>query len=951
MWAELDIKLTELTLQNSSWEDVIFQIEEIKKFTLKRVMLLLERRKEFFPDGDTKITEEIELEREELMLPILRFFNMASIKALEKEDPKVDKYWKKIEKRLFPNLYNIDTWELLHKIDDKYKRYFPMYIKYILEDIENTIMNNNTDKVSQSGLETHYLNSLDQYNDILYIFQDKLTPDEFEVVMKLKDSEIRQFKNLIDNYYKNFSKTNTDLLNTYQHAMVLWIDVDNGTLDINKVHDMIKNHMQERFLALFHEFENWYIFGEDIELLKDIQIEAVNFINSIVMLKEEKICFRNSSFNHKYKDFVLKVSESLWLFRWDLNNERKWQFVWLIEWWIDEKKLWWHSSYKVTLLDWDNTILNHNTHYSEWLQDFSNTIQKEKQKSQDEIVNRKFWKLSDISSAEEITPEFRNSLNYTDRKLAFFKYIFYEKDWKLQYSNTIKQEKLLEENNWMFQKFVEDTYWEELSDERLSDLVIQKHNKFTEIIENLDNYSSMGDFLEKSWDDVEILTDWYVYQLYYWKPIEEQSESIENNILRTLWRENDLKGIKFYIGEDEWLQNDASFDGNTSLRLWKKWMTHFPINLRDKRFSYQAEENSKEQIFFTQKPNLYIPDINKGVAVKWPSIEEWLYTWLECCNKILQYKKLDSEEEKYRMILEKNWIDIKSKQVISQLRIFLKFCINRNRYLSWMYDKSNHVNKLMWKYFSWKNKRKYINEMQIDFDDSQLWEEKNYFEAFRKLIERRNGNLKKITDLSRQLTVFDSFTEAEEGVVNYIKYLHSENKWWIESVSIDQYTGNFMRQWPKQTGYRDINLLVKLKWEKNPIEVQFHYREVKKWKQDGIAFWDLVDLYKKNWIQFSQADIDTLEKNDFVHKNKLPKDFIELCGLGVIIPDDIIKKTSWKITADYCYNLSWKKKNKESSLLQKKFKKMEYLPNADAIWKTRAIEYKKYIEPELKKIK
>ncbi|MCD5380615.1 hypothetical protein LR004_01695, partial [Candidatus Gracilibacteria bacterium] len=480
--------------------------------------------------------------------------------------------------------------------------------------------------------------------------------------------------------------------------------------------------------------------------------------------------------------------------------------------------------------------------------------------------------------------------------------------------------------------------------------------RFEKIVNCLADHNSMYEFLKNTGDDVELLTDWYVFNLYEDSSVEEKSESVTNNILRSIAESDSLKGVSIHIEKDDGLQNDSSLDIDTTLDLWNKRFTHFPIDIDDEKFGY--EDSEKNNIFFSSKEQLFIPPKEQGENKKGQAIEAWLYKGLEMTNLILQNRKIPKYEMEYFQMITKMGIKTQDKNTISQLRVFLKYCLDRNSKLSTMYANADNSTQLLEDYASGKAEKDYINVMNIDGNDSKIGENKAYFGAFKKLIKAKRGNLRKITDLSRMMNTYDNFTDAEEGIHKFLNYIHKSHEGGIEAVSIDEYTGNYMRKGEKKTGYRDLNLLVKLKGEKNPIEVQFHYREIAKWKQKGRKFSSLVSLYKDHGIKFTQKDVEQIEASSYLNNGKLPKGFQELCTNGVLFTEDNkeshikgkISSGDKTVTADYFYNLTEKGEAHMNKSLHDKLKKMEYLPNADAMGKTRAEEYSLYIESQLEKI-
>ena len=937
----------EFSLTDDSWKLLQVQVEAIKGKTLKSVLNILMNSDEYFEKKvyesdlkslntwDEKKKSDSLLQEEEVKNHIdiiSKSFKAKTQYCLENGDKDEWKKDAKIMRRIFSTVFDEWSKKLLPKFHEKYTRYFPMYVEASIADIKERILKRNKQTLTEEDLKNDLRTTQEKFNSILYIFSDNLNPQEFEIVFSWSDTKISKLKDSFDNTYETFSEY-PDLLEMYKHSIAKWIRKWSNDIDHDLIWDFIEPHIKESFGGLFNEFSEWYVFWKDPKVLANIQEEWVKMMHHLQLLKKSKTCFINEQFDDINDGFVDNAFKLL-LAEFKINDVQKiWKFRELIELWINTNQ------------------------YSQ--ENYIKSIQEEKNYKRKEIIERGFTWLKKIKWAGDITPESRNWLDYNERKLVFSKYIFGEKDWKLFIDDKVPTKNI--ENNNNFKDFIVKTYWYKLDEgETYEDIYRQKLitdniEKFNLIMDELSEYESMEAFLLNTWDHVEMITDWYVYSLYndWTNVIPELTESIENNILRKISDDEDLKNVEVYI--ENWLRNDSSLDAQTSLDLWKKRFTHLPVDITEERFGYESQKNKSEDsegnntLMFKDEVNLYIPAVWSWEAVDWEKIEWWLRDGIECCNLVLQNRSLWSEEWKYMKVLLDQGFDIYDKNLISNLRVFLKFCLHSNEKLMKMFDSSYNVNKLMWRYFWWKNKKNYIEAMWFTGEDYKRWEQKEYFWAFEKLIKRKKWNLKAITDLSRKLNVFDTFTDAEDWVLNFVKYLNKVHDGWVEAVSIDQYTWNYMRKWPKDTWYRDINLLVKLAGEKNPIEVQFHYRPTLEWKQYWINFSELVNLYQADGIFFTQEEVDELSEFAYVKKMKLPADFQLICEENVKIPESVIKKTNFKVNADYMYNLSWKNKDVYSDV-EKKFQWMEYIPFANSIWKVRAAEHAKYSKYELEKL-
>jgi len=921
-------------LQNDNWENVHIDVSTLKNWTLRKVLHILENEDMYFLEDTENRSDNDEKIVKNNINDLTRRFKKITTSCLKKndKDPTNENL------TFFPWIYD-NEWNLNDKFDRKFKRYFPMYLEAFIKNVkENILKVENNNITSVRPLEDKLEVSIEKFNNIIFIFGDKLTPVQFEKVMKIDDINLDEIKNDIEAKYIEL-KPYPELLKMYRASLVFWI-TDDKWIDQESVKNKIDEHLAERFQALFREFENWYTFGTDISSLSKIQHHAMNFSVYINKLWELGLSSKYSGLglHEKMVSFLQLEEEKKWktCIMERKNFESKFQIFdqLVMQWkWEYREKYQEPQGSEITFLEWLISEVHTN---KEWLYD--------------DIVNKKLEDLSSINSAWEISPEFRNLLSYTDKKLAFFTYIFHENDLgEIVLSDTVPQKDLY--NNNKFKIFASDRY-KCKSDNEIELLA----SRFEKIVKSFPLYDSMYDFLQKTWDDLELLTDWYVFNLYEDSGIEEKTESVTNTILRSISKSGSLKWVNIHIEKDEGLQNDSSLDIDSTLDLWNKGFTHFPISIDDEKFSYENKE--KKNILFSSEQKLFLPSKDKWENMQWKAIEAWISKGIEVTNLILQNRKIPEYEMEYFRLIKKIWIDIHDKNVISQLRVFLKYCLNRNEKLSIMYDNANVSTQLLENYASWKAEREYINAMKIKNSDSKIWKNKAYFWAFKKLIKAKKGNLRKITDLSRMMNTYDNFTDAEEWIHKFLNYIHSTHNaphWWIEAVSIDEYTWNYMRKWEKKTGYRDLNLLVKLKWEKNPIEVQFHYRETAKWKQKGINFKDLVQLYKNDWITFTKADIKEIEWSSFLDDQKLPKWFNELC-------DEWVSFTRWEkssdskskissqnkvVNADYFYNFTWKGKANMSKELKEKLERMEYLPNAEAIAYTRAEEYKKHMLPKL----
>ena len=404
------------------------------------------------------------------------------------------------------------------------------------------------------------------------------------------------------------------------------------------------------------------------------------------------------------------------------------------------------------------------------------------------------------------------------------------------------------------------------------------------------------------------------------------------------------------ISVDDNLKNDSVIDLDTSIAWWEKNLSRFPIHLWDKKFSFESTLDWVGTIKFKDCSELYL----KRGGSNFENINKSLIKKIEVCNLILQKRTIPEEYKEYFQWIKGLGIDMTNVSVISHLLVFLKFVSDRNYTHSDMNEKSHTTTEVLEKLLSCDDYREYMGDKLVD---STVWQPKTYSSGFSKTIWRRNWDATKSTDLSRCMNEFKTFSDAEIWVEKCIEYLHKNHKnpdgdgaeWqWVEKVSLNQYTGNYMRKSQKPTGYRDINILVKLSGIDTPIEIQFHYEELLNFKTSWILFSSIIKRYQENDIFFSQEEITILEKINIGPNEKLPNTFIELCKNKEtekkIDVSSITDHTKTIIVWDELYHIS--RQLDSHPELQEKFRKMEYYGYAQAMGVVRAQEYMENLRRE-----
>ncbi len=780
---------------------------------------------------------------------------------------------------------------------------------------------------------------------MFYVFWDNLDAVEFDSVLNNDNNNLSDIKDDIKNDYilllqskygKMYDWQETvqpQILKMYKHVVA---DGRNEDWEFDKaiVAQKIKLHYMRCFVNIAEIFEHCY-YSEDVDIqrLTNLQILIQNFFSDIKTLYDNKIAFFDEDIFITWKENTLSVIIDYF----DKNKSD-----------LFSKKIEDFKSDKIQS-DMFNEFLKKSLNkpwnsekQENWLQIFLDQIVQNRAHDIQKYSNMNY--LTDIShiDIESVEMDEWYSVKPWDRRRIFFENFLEKSEDGWGYTLFKRYLSYIDwiENPWTQNWRKIDEYikpyfveqkaslaweWDEEKWENYRETVVNQMDQCKEIFSRFDTtddlFNQISNFIQNNKNSVDLLVWFFWFNLkhdfveknmeYKWSnwqrkfekdyPKHWMMQSIFSDLKEewVIWNTND-KTEKIKIFPYKELSNSSSWNSEKMFERFNQSYTSKPLKLDSYFFTHN--ETWSEHLLIHES-NLYLPSNDCSDQKE---IIDYVNEWLRICDSLLKWNTIQEDWFWYLNMLKTIWFNLHDIPAISVLKHFLKYVKNCHTSI-WEMMKQAKVDQKVLE--SWKV---WIEEMLWNQNQLVVWWEKKVSRIYKKvsriykkIMWKYMWDLRLVQDLTRGLVVFDTPMEASEWVAKVIQFLEDQEE--VVQISLCEYTWNFTEKSPKASGYRDVNLSVKMN-NGNTIELQFHYKEFLKFKKDWYILWEDfmsegTDYQHLKFDQKEQEKIQHIVNSD--DSIVLPENFWMLCQTGFFLFHWNVKTSKENLlSSDTLYNLA-----------------------------------------------
>lgn len=802
--------------------------------------------------------------------------------------------------------------EVLEKFEKKFQSYFKRYKWSIRACIRSSLDESNQSQfLTKECFKNIVHRAIKDLLNIMYIFGDNLDPDTFDEVLCNKGNDFWNIFTVVSDTYTSLAEVEyrqnsylkesaePQVLKMYKHILADSI-LDDGKVCYKALSDRIEAHFEHTFIEIVSAFNHWYYSSHlDINFLNALQEFTQNVLSDMELLQSQWVLKWEKGFLQYFQTDITQEYNMHFFCTHLFQKSKKlepfiqqgWYGDLFIDWLtgvakaecdnqsfakyaINVRKRKLQAYIKDFATDLDSVFLNE-VWFERWYEFKPSSRRKVFFENIVEDENRLFYRYRELlrNIEDPNSPQWIRFTHYLAESWELD-----TKDQKLQYLQDVEQE-ISQFSLWNFEHDMRS--------------FIKKNKHLVDILVSFWWYNLEQDFISDK-DKYQ----WVAWQRLFkkdYKPHGLKEGIVSELAKRKLIGPEKNHHVQIFMESD--LNNSSSWNYAKVLERLQHWYESSIVNIGD---MYLSDQDGITR-YFKDMFLLYLPSLSCESS---SDILNYVHEGLDICTSLLEGEST-FEDNSYIQTLLSYWFDLRNKQQIDTLKEFLKYVL----YCSW------DIEKMM---LDAQRDRSFFQKMTSDEefvtlfgheseDTWLLWPEKKISRVYQKVLSSYNGDLRDIWDLTRMLFVCENVVDLNHKLVDFIEYITQFDE--VKQISIWDYTWNFTEKSPKKSGYRDVNLSIKLaSW--NIVEAQFHYREYLKFKKEGYELGkDFLSEKERRKRNIKKISREQAEKIKFLAKQdptiKLPANFALLCEWGEFVFSDWISQTEGNIlSSDVLYNLS-----------------------------------------------